>query len=106
MGFWTVVMLSNDQAHEWSHDAALGKKILSVMNRWGSDANIGGYGRVVQCVHAGQQTLAVLDGYTSFEAVQTKGWARGEDKGAITMALLKDAARALGYNLVKRRTAK
>lgn len=103
MGFRTVVMLSNDQAHEWSHDAELGMKIQRVMNMIGRDAGVGGYGQVVECVHADCQTLAVLDGYTTFETVAAKGWLPGESKDEIALKLLKDAARARGYQLVKRR---
>lgn len=32
MGFRTVVMLSNDYAHEWEHDPKLGEKIAHAMN--------------------------------------------------------------------------
>ena len=65
MGFRTVVMLSNDMAHQWEKDEALGKKISRAMN-YANDmdrkdmASISGYGTVVECVHADCQTLAML----------------------------------------------
>ena len=108
MGYRTVVMLSNDHAHEWQHDAELGQKISRAMNHVGEsngarNAGVGGYGQVVECEHADCQTLAVLDGYTSMEMVGFKAWARGESKDDITIGLLRDAAKRLGYSLVKRR---
>lgn len=108
MGFRTVVMLSNDQAHEWSNDPELGKKISRAMNHANTVGGDGraelGYGRVVECTHADCQTLAVLDGYTFFEIRATKPWARDESRSEITLKLLKEAARNLGYGLVKRRS--
>ncbi len=82
MGFRTVVMLSNDYAHEWGHDPKLGEKIAHAMNYANDEANnkarLGSYGTVVECVHADTQTIAVLDGYSRFDAIAHKGWSRGE----------------------------
>lgn len=106
MGFRTVVMLSNDQAHEWEKDAELGRKIAIAMNHANSAdrkhlANVGGYGRVVECVHADSQTLAVLDGYTFFDDIAGKGWASGEDRKEVATKLVREAAKSLGYRLIK-----
>lgn len=111
MGFRTVVMLSNDQEHEWSKDAELGAKISRAMNHVGEsngtrNAGVGGYGQVVECVHADSQTLAVLDGYTSMEIVGGKAWTRGESKDEIALSLLKISAMKLGYRLSKIPAAK
>lgn len=106
MGFRTVVMLSNDQAHEWQHDAELGQKIRRAMNyaNGGKDRNadVGGYGRVVECVHADNQSLAVLDGYTSCDVIAQTSWQRDEQASEIPLKLLKKAAKNLGYQVVKR----
>lgn len=106
MGFRTVVMLNNDQAHEWEKDAELGPKIARAMNHASSAntehlANVGGYGRVVECVHGDNQTLAILDGYTFFSGIAAKGWVPGEHQEEIAAKLLKEAAKRLGYRLVK-----
>lgn len=107
MGFRTVVMLSNDHAHEWQKDTELGDKIACAMN-YASDpkrqdlASIDGYGRVVECCHADQQTLAMLDGYTAFKYVESQHWSRKESDDEATIRLLKQAANKLGYRLVKK----
>lgn len=111
MGFRTVVMLSNDYAHEWEHDPKLGEKIARAMNYANGEvengnARVGAYGMVVQCVHADTQTIAVLDGYTSFDAVAHKGWQRDESAEAVALRLLKEAADKFGYRLAKKPTAK
>lgn len=85
MGFRTVVMLNNDACHEWSVDPALGEKISMAMTHASSRdrrdmASVGGYGQVVECVHADQQTLAMLDGYMAFKYVDSQPWTRGTDE--------------------------
>ena len=109
MGFRTVVMLNNDCHHQWSTDPALGEKISLAMN-YASDpkrsdmAAIGSYGRAVECVHADNQTLAMLDGYTAFTHIDAQPWARGDDQDSAVLRLLKQAAKKFGYRLVKART--
>jgi hypothetical protein len=71
MGFRTVVLLENDRSSEWENDAGLGKKIAHAANFASASASsrdgrdrawfIGG--RVLECVHADLQTLAVLESY-------------------------------------------
>ncbi|WCM21427.1 hypothetical protein NDK50_08245 [Paraburkholderia bryophila] len=107
MGFRTVVMLSNDMAHEWERDAGLGRKIGLAMKYASSPdrrdmASIGGYGRVVECVHADNQTLAMLDGYTAFTHIDAQSWIRGDGDDSAVLRLLKSAANKLGYRLVKK----
>lgn len=109
MGFRTVVMLNNDHAHNWEKDPKLGDKIATAMNFANSKTNshmarIGDYGAVVQCVHADTQTLAVLDGYHSFNEI-TERSTRGETSDAIMLQLLKEAADKLGYRLTSKRHA-
>jgi hypothetical protein len=110
MGFRTVVMLNNDQAHQWQHDAELGQKISRAMNHANDKndhlAEVGSYGRVVECVHADNQTLAVLDGYTSMRAVAFGHWMRDESRDEISLKLLKEAAKKIGYRLVRQRADK
>lgn len=107
MGYRTVVMLSNDMAHQWSKDANLGDKILGAMNYAGSlergdMASFSGYGRVVECVHADNQTLAVLGFYTRFTPIDGQMWKQDESDDAAALRLLKSAANKLGYRLVKK----
>lgn len=109
MGFRTVVMLNNDASDKWSKDPELGQKILRAMNYTGrkddfyaSNSRLGGYGQVVECVHADTQTLVRLDHYTGFEPLahtsRTFGPSTDEDK----IELLKRAAEELGFKLVKK----
>lgn len=97
MGFRTVVILANDQAHEWQKDAELGNKIFH-----GSYAFNGQfpYGRVIECCHADQQTLGVIDSYR-FLPMSYGQWNGNETSQDMQIRLLKDAARKLGYKLVK-----
>ena len=106
MGFRTVVMLSNDFAHEWQNDRELGRKIMRAIS-WHPDherATVGGYGQVVECEHADCQTLAILDGYMQFKVVESQSWMRGESDDSAVVRLLKSAANKLGYRLVRKPT--
>lgn len=98
MGFRTVVMLNNDMTHEWSNDPDLGKRIMRSSHR---DTAMLNYGKVVECVHADCQTLAILDGYTAFKHIDSQPWARGASDDEAAIRLLKSAANKLGYRLVK-----
>jgi hypothetical protein len=103
-------MLNNDVAHEWRNDTELGHKIARAMN-YANDkarkdmASVGGYGNVVECVHADCQTLAMLDGYTAFKHLDSQPWVRGEDENSDVLRLLRSAAQKLGYRLVKKPAA-
>lgn len=112
MGFRTVVVLSNDQASEWEKDPELGKKIAMAMNfAMGTmteedkhHANLG-YGRVVECAHADQNTLAVIHDRT----ITPIGYGFGErfqNDDKATLAMLKNAAEKLGFTLTKKRVPK
>lgn len=112
MGFRTVVMLNNDRSHEWSKDPTLGEKIQRAMNytgkgddRFGAfSSDVGGYGRVVECVHADLQTLVKLEHYSSFEPVARGHWY--PDQKDAKLELLKTAAEDMGYRLVKKAAKK
>lgn len=107
MGNRTVVILFNDQASEWENDPFLGKRIQDEMNKVHgllkpeSTAGYMKYGRVVQCVHADTQTLAILDSY-NFRPLAHSHWYSGQDQTAMQLKLLKEAAEKLGYRLVKK----
>lgn len=112
MGFRTVVMLNNDQTHNWSADPKLGEKIHRAMatgyGRPTSEASDFGYGRVVECVHADTQTLAVLDSCRNFMPL-THTTCLGKqhpEHPEGTLQLLKDAAAKLGYRLTKKAVKK
>lgn len=109
MGFRTIVMLNNDQANEWQNDTELGNKIARGMNHTHetkySDHDFANlrYGRVVECTHADTETLAVLTHYEGFRPIAHSGWRGSENsQDDIAVKLLKDAAEALGYRLVKK----
>lgn len=109
MGFRTVVVLHNDQASEWKDDPNLGQKIFVGMNfvndkEANSPANMP-YGRVVECVHADQQTLAVIDSY-NLQTIASGLWAQGETDPQIQEKLIRAAAAKLGFNLVRQPSAK
>lgn len=61
-----------------------------------------GYGRVVECAHADQQTLAVIDSY-HFKGVAYDNWnSNNESEDNIAIKLLKSAADKLGFRLLKK----
>ncbi len=108
MGFRTVVVFNNDQASTWENDPELGKKIARDIHRWHKDIStplemIGG--KVLECVHADTQTLAVLDGYSG-EAVAHRMWYHNQTKAERNIALLKELAENMGYRLVKKSKGK
>lgn len=107
MGFRTVVMLNNDRCGEWENDPDLGKKIAHAMNDPKPTAespfrrDVGGYGKVVECVHADTNTLAMLSGYTQLDPLAYSQWHKGKSDDEVVLAMLKDAAEKLGFKLVK-----
>ena len=105
MGYRTVVMLSNDEAHKWKQDPELGRLIARAASVCGlndGDSRVGNYGRVVECVHANIQTLAVLDGYENLNLQGRSHWRSDRSEDEIALDLLKAAADKLGYKLVKK----
>lgn len=109
MGWRTLVLFSNDRCSEWQHDPLLGQKIAYGMNSThdkslDSMANLS-YGRVVQCAHADDQTLAVIDHY-DFKPIGYGMWGRDETPEQRDLKLLRDAADRLGYTLTKKRVRK
>jgi len=108
MGFRTVVVLSNDQAHEWENDPELGKKIMHAAavktydrdreGHWHAARHPFQYGDIVEQVHADTQTLAVLDGYGGKPVAYTH-WHRGSTPEGTELALLKELANKLGYRV-------
>jgi hypothetical protein len=103
MGFRTVVILNNDRHDDWAKDPALGQKISAAMNytHRKTGENDFGTGRVVQCCHADEQTIAVIDNF-DVDAITATTWQRGEDKDSVRLKLVKMAADALGFRLVKK----
>lgn len=108
MGFRTVLVLSNDQAHEWENDPELGRKIMHAA----SMASCGDkdrarfelpYGQIIEQVHGDTQTLAVLDGYGG-KAVAYTHWNRGQTDEIRNLALLKELADKMGFTIAKKRT--
>ena len=104
MGFRTVVVLSNDQAHQWQNDPELGNKIFHAASMQSSGGDEGKqrarqelhYGEIIEQVHADTQTLAVLDGYGGKVIAHTH-WSHGQTVESRNLALLKELADKLGY---------
>jgi hypothetical protein len=109
MGFRTVVILYNDQCSEWENDPTLGKKIAhgmndamnyNISNSRTSNAYLG-YGKVVQCMHADTQTLAIIDGYQFTPIGHGFQHHDGESSENLMFKLFKSAAEHYGYKLIK-----
>jgi|GEM_PF-2382529 len=105
MGNRTVVVLYNDLAYEWENDPLLGKKIADGMgdvfigSRHGQRADLG-YGRVVECTHADNVTLALVEGYHYVPIVQSF-WSSYKLQDT-KIDILRAWAEKEGYRLVKK----
>jgi len=110
MGYRTVVILYNDQAHEWENDPKLGEKISRAMHEvaqrsepsslsYSTGASIH-YGNVVECAHADGETLAMIESY-SFYPLAYGSWHSGKSIIKQKLELLTRAAETMGYHLVK-----
>ena len=102
MGFRTVVVLRNDQAHDWEKDPSLGKKIWEAADGRGRSLE---YGEVIEMCHADSQTLMVMNGYSGVPAVDSF-WQRGEGRVELEMKMLKLLAAKHGYGLRKKAVKK
>jgi hypothetical protein len=103
MGNRTVIILINDEAHNWQHDPELGDKIWAAAS--GVHGNRFDYGSVVENVHADCQTLMVMDSYSGKAAAETR-YLPGESDKAVEVKLLKMAAEKLGYDLTPKPVTK
>lgn len=104
MGYRTVVILSNDEQHNWSKDPALGEKIASAAWKYHTENSpIPGYGCVAQVAHADVQTLAVIDSLSLSSKTFTI-WNSKQTEQSRDLELLRGMAKKLGYRLVKRTT--
>lgn len=105
MGFRTVVILSNDMAQQWENDPTLGKKIGHAVNFTNRNMGYGSpdienYGQAVECVHADTQTIGIIDGL-NFTPLAHGQWYRNQSKEDMMLKLIKEAAKSMGYRLVK-----
>ena len=104
MGYRTVVILNNDLSSQWSNDADLGKKIMRAGNEAASskdpERSHFGYGRVVECAHADVQTVGIIDSLTLVPLTHGH-WRAQEAQEDLKLRMLKEAARAMGYRIVK-----
>ncbi len=105
MGVRIVVVLQNDLAHEWALDPNLGKQILAIA-QWHT-LGLGPYpneeligGKVIECCDDSIQSLIALDGY-SVHTLALVDKVHGQTKSRIIFNLLKEAARNLGYSIVR-----
>lgn len=106
MGYRTVVILNNDLANEWQKDPLLGDKIAHDMNYVTYPVKdrtpaLVGVGRVVECAHADQQTLMLLDSLDGMPVAYSH-WQRGEQFDEIKVKMLRELANSLGYRIVRK----
>lgn len=99
MGYRTVVILSNDQAHEWMNDPELGRKIIHASS---DVTEIFNYGSIAECVHADTQTIGIIDSY-NFAKLATDHWRGDQLQVDLQLKMVKAAAKHLGYRLVKKK---
>lgn len=108
MGFRTLVLLNNDRQLDWEDEWALGKKIHhSQFSRKGERQELEDVGgKVIQCCHTDTKTLLVVDHLDAHDITYP---AIDQDTGKISglpasevLALLKQAAGQLGFNLTKK----
>jgi len=104
MGHRTIVIFNNDITDQWGEDPELGKKIQRASpHAMGGKMADFGTGRVVECCHADQQTLAVIDSTSMFPIVHSS-WHRDQTWQTRDLGLLRLAAEKMGYRLVKKAT--
>lgn len=102
MGYRTVVILSNDEAHNWSKDPLLGEKIFESASKLQRGNGEFSGGSVVEQVHCDQQSLIVIDSLQG-TTVATTHWSRDQTAEARDLALLRELAAKHGFNLSKKR---
>jgi hypothetical protein len=103
MGYRTIVAFSNDRSSSWERDPELGRKISALAasrGDWNSEASCIGL-TLVECEHADTQSLIVADGYEA-KTVAYTNWRQGQTNDQRDLALLKDLADRLGYNVSKK----
>lgn len=102
MGYRTVVVLCNDEQHNWENDPELGKKIsrAGFMRNCGS-GEVGNYGIVHEVVHADTQSLVMFDSLEGTN-LATRHFDRTDTENHAELMLLMAAAENLGYSLVKK----
>lgn len=104
MGMRTIVALNNDHTSAWERDPDLGWKIMALGasrdDRGGECERIGL--TLVECTYADHQSLIIADGYTA-KTVGFGNWHRDQTEEQRNVALLKDLAERLGYNVSRKR---
>ena len=98
MGYRTVVVLSNNEAHMWTKDVDLGSKIMDA--GLAVDRKQFAYGKVVEQVHADTQSLIIADGYSGFAKAHTQ-WYPNQGTEQRDLELLQILAMQMGYTLRK-----
>jgi hypothetical protein len=104
MGMRTIVALNNDFSSHWERDPDLGWKIMALgaarEDRGDVAFRIGL--SLVECTHADHQSLIIADGYIA-KPVAFGNWHRDQTDDQRNLALLKDLADRLGYNVSRKR---
>lgn len=101
MGYRTVIILNNDHSHQWANDPLLGQKIRSAGVQEDGGKSVDYYGNVVECVHADQQTLMMIDSLTGVATARGL-WSPNETIDQIKEKLLRDMADRLGFRIVRK----
>lgn len=97
MGYRTLVMLYNDDQHNWQNDPELGNKIADGQMRQKPFPG----GQVIAQDHADTQVIAVIDSYQYYPLAYSN-WSRNEPHlDDVKLKMLRLAAEELGYKLVK-----
>ena len=100
MGFRTVVILSNDYAHQWETDTQLGRKISqAASNRLVKDGSGFQYGSIVEVVHADAESLVHISSLNS-KVVAQEYWRPGKTTEQYEIELLNRLAKKHKFNLV------
>ena len=101
MGVRAVVMFNLDRSDEWKNDPELGRKIARDISYKALDQGTMPGVKVVEVSHADIVTLAKLDMYSEFNKLSMHSFDNNKTDHEATIRLLADAARELGYDLVK-----
>lgn len=105
MGYRTVLTLSNDEAHAWTNDPELGRKIMAAASIAPHSPDRAReflpYGTIIEQVHADTQTVAFLDGYSG-KPMAYSHWHRAQSNESRDLEMLKALAEEMGYRIVKK----
>ena len=104
MGYRTLVMFNNDVVDQIKDDPGFGKRLHHLILQGTNPYNREGLSSVAWVVcqeHADVQKLAFIDGF-EVKTLARRNWYRDCKQDEQALQLLKDAADAAGYRLVRK----